>query len=187
MSPFVRIFCCCLLLVACTNNSHQGNNPPQDKFIQAYFNHRETNSETYIDPYRKIERSGDNLESIIVEEIATAKYSIDLAVQELTLPLVAQALAEQHRNGIRIRVILDNNYSRSFSTLSVAEISDLNQRDRQKYEQFFQLVDINQDHKLSAAEIAKRDALITLQQAGIEVIDDTADGSKGSGLMHHKE
>ncbi|NJO76080.1 MAG: DUF1669 domain-containing protein, partial [Leptolyngbyaceae cyanobacterium RM1_406_9] len=35
-------------------------------------------------------------------------------------------------------------------------------------------------------EINQRDALVILQQSQIPVIDDTADGSKGSDLMHHK-
>ena len=36
------------------------------------------------------------------------------------------------------------------------------------------------------SEAAEYDSLAILEQAGIRVIDDTADGSKGSGLMHHK-
>ena len=47
-------------------------------------------------------------------------------------------------------------------------------------------VDINQDGRLSPEEIAQRDALSILAQASIPIIDDTADGTKGSGLMHHK-
>ncbi|MEO1340339.1 MAG: phospholipase D-like domain-containing protein [Cyanobacteria bacterium J06635_13] len=39
---------------------------------------------------------------------------------------------------------------------------------------------------MSPSEIAQRDALTMLRKAGVEIIDDTADGSKGSGLMHHK-
>ena len=35
-------------------------------------------------------------------------------------------------------------------------------------------------------EIASGDALAIVRSAGVPVIDDTADGSKGSGLMHHK-
>ncbi|NES06155.1 MAG: hypothetical protein F6K22_27125, partial [Okeania sp. SIO2F4] len=39
---------------------------------------------------------------------------------------------------------------------------------------------------ISQDEINRRDALIILSNAGVPLIDDTADGSKGSGLMHHK-
>ncbi len=181
------IFLCCVLLIpGCSKNSQQFPRLPQDEFIQVYFNHRETNNETYREPYRKIERPGDNLESIIIQEIAAAEHTIDLAVQELNLPLIAQALVKSHNSGVRVRVILDNNYSRPLSTFSKQEIRQLNQRDRLKHNQFRQLVDLNQDGKLSPPEIAQRDALIILKQAGIPMIDDTADGSKGSGLMHHK-
>ena len=173
-----------ILITACSQNSPKLNSLPQDRFIQVYFNHRSDNS--YLEPYRNIERSGDNLESIIVESIAQANSTIDLAVQELNLPLVATALAKSHRSGVKVRVILDNNYSRSLSELKPAEIAKLNQRDRQKYRQLFELVDLDRDNRLSPQEIAQRDAIAILTQAGIPLIDDTADGSKGSGLMHHK-
>ena len=173
------------LITACSKDSLELNSLPQDRFIQVYFNHRSDNS-SYLEPYRNIERSGDNLESIIVEAIAQANSTIDLAVQELNLPLVATALAKSHRSGVKVRVILDNNYSRSVSELKPAEIARFNQRDRQKYRQLFQLVDLDGNNRLSPQEIAQRDAIAILTQAGIPVIDDTADGSKGSGLMHHK-
>jgi phosphatidylserine/phosphatidylglycerophosphate/cardiolipin synthase-like enzyme len=182
-----RIFyCCLLLLIACAKDADKVDSLPQDKFIQVYFNHRETQRHTYTDPYRQIERPGDNLEAKIIEAINKAKSSIDLAVYELNLPLVAQALAKKHHDGVAVRVIVDNDYSRSLTGLSADEINQLDQRDRQKYEELVQLVDVNQDQELSPTEIAQRDALTILQQAGVKVIDDTADGSKGSGLMHHK-
>jgi phosphatidylserine/phosphatidylglycerophosphate/cardiolipin synthase-like enzyme len=159
---------------------------PQDQFIQVYFNHRETGKQTYIDPYRQVEREGDDLETIIIEEIATAKSTIDLAVHELNLPSVAQALVESHRSGVKVRVILDNNYSQPLSSLSSSEISDLKPRDRLKYDAFLTLVDQDKNGYLSTGEISQGDALVVLQDAGISIIDDTADGSKGSGLMHHK-
>jgi phosphatidylserine/phosphatidylglycerophosphate/cardiolipin synthase-like enzyme len=193
MYRLTKLFYCCLLLTACSllltacsKDADNVNSLSQDKFIQAYFNHRENQGQTYIDPYRQIERSGDNLETIIIEEIATAHSSIDLAVYELNLPLVAQALARKHHDGVEVRVILDNDYSHPFAELNSAEIEQLNQHDRQKYEQLFQLVDLNQDHQLSSTEVAQQDALSILEQARVKVIDDTADGSKGSGLMHHK-
>lgn len=182
---WILFLLCLTLLTACQKIPQQLTSLPQDQFIQAYFNHRE-NSSTYTEPYRQIERLGDNLEAVIIDEITTAKYTIDLAVQELNLPLVAQALVKKHRSGVKVKVILDNNYSRALSELNQREINQLNQRDRLKYDQFFQLVDLNHDGRLSSSEIAQRDALLILRQAGIPMIDDTADGSKGSGLMHHK-
>ena len=175
-----------LLIPGCSKNSQQFPSLAQDEFIQVYFNHRANNHKTYTEPYRKIKRPGDNLESIIIQEIVAAQHTIDLAVQELNLPLVAQALVKSHNSGVKVRVILDNNYSRSLSGLKLHKIRHLNSRERQKYNQFKQLVDLNQDGELSPPEIAQRDALAILNQAGIPIIDDTADGSKGSGLMHHK-
>ena len=52
-------------LNACKTASHELSNQSQDQFIQVYFNHRESEISTYIDPYREIERSGDNLEAVI--------------------------------------------------------------------------------------------------------------------------
>ncbi|WP_019506553.1 phospholipase D-like domain-containing protein [Pleurocapsa sp. PCC 7319] len=174
------------LLNACKKESHELSAHFQDQFIQVYFNHRASNFSTYIDPYREIERSGDNLEAVIIEQIATANDTIDLAVQELNLPLIAQALVKSHRSGVKVRVVLDNNYSQSLSELTPQEVKRLNRRDRQKYNEYFQLVDLNRNGTLSTTEIAQQDALVILRQADIPLIDDTADGSKGSGLMHHK-
>ena len=181
------IFLLCLTLITgCKRSPRQPSDLSQDEFIRAYFNHRETRKKTYTDIYRKVKRNGDDLEAVIIREIAAANFTIDLAVQELNLPLIAQALVKSHRSGVRVRVILDNNYSRPLSELSKGEIEQLNKRDRLKYNEFIELVDQDNDNRLSTSEISKGDALIILSNAGIPVIDDTADGSKGSGLMHHK-
>ncbi|WP_448571303.1 phospholipase D-like domain-containing protein [Trichothermofontia sp.] len=157
---------------------------PQDPQIQAYFNHAA--SATYVDPYRQQQRLGDDLEQIMVEAIAAARTSVDVAVQELRLPRIAAALVDRQQAGVRVRVILENTYSRPWSELSVAEVAGLDERERNRYREFFTLVDQNRDGQLSPAEIAERDTLIMLRQGQVPVIDDTADGSKGSGLMHHK-
>ncbi|GAB4543387.1 MAG: DUF655 domain-containing protein [Pleurocapsa sp.] len=154
--------------------------------MQVYFNHRQTGKHTYSDPYRHIERQGDNLEAVIIEEIAQAQSTIDVAVQELRLPEIAKALVKSRRSGVKVRVIVDNKYSRPLSKLSSIEIGKLNKRDRKSYEEFVRLVDTNQDGNLSQQEIDRGDALVMLRNGSIPVIDDTADGSKGSGLMHHK-
>lgn len=49
-----------------------------------------------------------------------------------------------------------------------------------------QLADTNQDGKLSAEEIKQNDALEIVRDAVILIMHGTADGSKGSGLIHHK-
>lgn len=116
----------------------------------------------------------------------SAQSSIDVAVQELQLPNIAQALADKAQTGVKVRVILENNYSRPLSELTVAEIAALNPRQREHHQEFQQLVDIDKNGTLSPDEINQRDALIILRNARIPILDDTADGSKGSGLMHHK-
>jgi phosphatidylserine/phosphatidylglycerophosphate/cardiolipin synthase-like enzyme len=158
----------------------------QDPFIQVYFNHDRSKGKQYREPYRKIRRYGDNFESIIIDALDSAKSSIDVAVQELNLPNIAQKLVERDRADIKVRVILENTYNRSLSEFNSVEINNLKERDRDRYREFQSLVDINKDGRLSPSEIDTRDALKILQNAGIPIIDDTADGSRGSGLMHHK-
>ncbi|MBP0040666.1 MAG: helix-hairpin-helix domain-containing protein [Roseofilum sp. SBFL] len=157
---------------------------PQDPFIQVYFNASEASS--YTEPYRQITRLGDNLEAVIIEEINQAQTSIDIAVQEFRLPQLAQALATQAKAGVKIRIILENTYSRPWSDFTPREIAQFDRDDQNRYREFVKLADINQDGQLSNDEINQRDALVILRNAKIPVIDDTADGSKGSGLMHHK-
>lgn len=157
---------------------------PQDKFIQVYFNH--STASKYRERYRMKTRTGDNLEKQIINAISQADNSIDVAVQELRLPRIARALVDRHRVGVKVRIVLENKYSRPWSSFTSTEIQSLPQRERQRYQDFKKFVDINHDGKLSKDEIARRDALLILQNAKVPVIDDTADGSKGSGLMHHK-
>lgn len=157
---------------------------PQDPFIQVYFNHNQAH--VYKEPYRKTRRYGDNLEQVILDTLAQAQSSIDIAVQEINLPAVALALRDRHQAGIAVRVILENTYSRPRNALAPGDASQLDDYQRGKYDDFMAFVDQNQDGILSPAERDRRDALHILQQAQIPWIDDTADGSKGTGLMHHK-
>ncbi|MGC9504259.1 phospholipase D-like domain-containing protein [Baaleninema sp.] len=157
---------------------------PQDPQVRAYFNHNR--AATYRDPYRDIQRDGDNLEREIVETLQQAERRIDIAVQELRLPQIARTLAERHQAGVEVRVVLENNYSRPWSDYTAAEVRQFDERQRSRYEDGIQLIDENGDGELSPTEIRQNDALVVLRNAGIPVIDDTADGSKGSGLMHHK-
>lgn len=157
---------------------------PQDPLIQVYFNQSETSD--YNDPYRQIVRLGDDLEETIVEAIAKAQSSIDVAVQELRLPKVAQALVERHQAGVQVRVILENSYSRPWSEFTPTEVAQLDPRTRQSYDEFILFADRDGDRLLSTDETNQSDALKILHNANVPWIDDTADGSKGSGLMHHK-
>ncbi|MDF5710633.1 MAG: phospholipase D-like domain-containing protein [Nostoc sp. S4] len=157
---------------------------PQDPLVKVYFNHSQSGE--YKESYRQQTRLGDDLEKQIVDTITQAKYTVDVAVQELRLPKVAQALVDRQKAGIKVRLILENTYSRPWSSFTPNEISKLAQRERQRYQEFRQFLDVNQDNQLTPAEINQRDALIILQNAKIQMLDDRADGSAGSSLMHHK-
>ncbi|MEG4396581.1 phospholipase D-like domain-containing protein [Microcoleus sp. BROC3] len=156
---------------------------PQDPSLQVYFNHSQTSS--YTEPYRQITRPGHDLEQLMVYSINSARESVDVAVQELRLPRIAQALAHRHRSGIKVRVIIENLYNRPVA-LSPSQVAALPKRERDRYSELVHLADTNKDGSLSDAEISNGDALAIVREAGIPMIDDTADGSKGSGLMHHK-
>lgn len=152
--------------------------------IRSYFNHNPDSS--YTEPYRGIVREGDDLESVFEQAIFSAHSRVDLAVQELRLPKIAKALAKKAAEGIPVRIILENQYSRPLSELTPEEVQALGVHERERYDEFVQLVDLNHDGSLSSEEIGERDALIILRNAQIRWRDDTSDGSAGSGLMHHK-
>lgn len=157
---------------------------PQDSFVQVYTNHDPATQ--YTEPYRGITRSGTNLEQEIIHAMSSAQATVDVAVQELRLPNIAQALIERRRAGVKVRVILENTYSRPFSSFTEAEVQRLPERERSRFAEAQLLMDQNGDGQLSKEEINQRDALVMLRNAKIPWMDDTADGSRGSNLMHHK-
>jgi phosphatidylserine/phosphatidylglycerophosphate/cardiolipin synthase-like enzyme len=157
---------------------------PQHPKIQSYFNYNLAN--TYTDSYRKIARQGDNLEAVILEQIASAQKSIDLAVQIVTLPSIAQALTEKHKAGVKVRWITENSYVYPWGSLSLDEVFDLSPEDQDIWAEFDALIDEDQDGELSSEEIAEREIYTLFKNNGVPWIDDTADGSQGSDLMHHK-
>jgi phosphatidylserine/phosphatidylglycerophosphate/cardiolipin synthase-like enzyme len=157
---------------------------PQDPQIQVFFNQSETSQ--YQEPYRSQSRPGDNLEQVLIDAIARADQSIAVAIQELRLPLLAEALAAKARSGIEVRVILENSYRRGWSQYSATEVKALSERERSRYDEFLLLADRNQDGTVTQAEKQQNDAIAILEAAQIPILDDTADASKGSGLMHHK-
>ncbi|MHC5775693.1 DUF655 domain-containing protein [Nostoc sp.] len=184
---FLYIFLLIFPLAGCQRVQSYNQRPaplPQDPLVQVYFNHSE--SSEYKEAYRQQTRLGDDLEKQIVDAISHAKSTVDVAVQELRLPKVAQALVDRQKAGVKVRIILENIYSRPWSSLTSTEVSKLDKREQERYQEFRQFIDINQDNQLSSAEINQRDALIILQNAKIPWIDDQADGSAGSSLMHHK-
>ncbi|MCC5614617.1 phospholipase D-like domain-containing protein [Nostoc sp. CHAB 5836] len=184
---FLYIFLVIFSLAGCQRVQSYNQRPaplPQDPLVQVYFNHSE--SSEYKEAYRQQIRLGDDLEKQIVDAITHAKSTVDVAVQELRLPKVAQALVDRQKAGVKVRIILENTYSRPWSSLTATEVDKLDKREQQRYQEFRKFIDINQDNQLSLAEINQRDALMILQNAKILWLDDQADGSAGSNLMHHK-
>lgn len=157
---------------------------PQDESIRVYFNHNQ--SREFVEPYRRKTRRGDDLAAKLISVINSAHSQIDIAIQEFQLPNIAQSLATKAQLGVKVRVILENNYSHPLSELSPTQVESLTPRGREHYQEFQQLVDTDRDGTISQSEIDRGDALVILRNGRVEVIDDTADGSKGSGLMHHK-
>ncbi|MEM8806001.1 MAG: phospholipase D-like domain-containing protein [Cyanobacteria bacterium P01_G01_bin.38] len=156
---------------------------PQDPYIQVFFNHSQAS--TYTEPYRHTERYGDDLEAVILDAIGSATMSIDIAVQELNLPQIAEALVDKHNAGVKVRLIFENQYSQPWSR-QMGGVFQQDERSRGKLENLLAFSDRNGDGQLTAQEALTSDALLILQTAQIPLLDDTADGSKGSGLMHHK-
>ncbi|MCP9888420.1 phospholipase [Cyanobium sp. ATX 6A2] len=160
-----------LLLAGCGAEARLVGAPapplPLPEGIEVAFNHNP--SSRYRSPITGHWRRGDDLEAFVLQSIAAAEREILVAVQELTLPRIAEALVQRHRQGLRVRVVLENNYSAPWSAQHPA---DLTPRQRQRQEQL--------------QALGWGDAVAILHRGGVPVIDDTADGSAGSGLMHHK-
>ncbi|MGB3236954.1 MAG: competence protein ComE, partial [Geitlerinemataceae cyanobacterium] len=100
---------------------------PQDPGVKVYFNQNQATEYTELD--RDLTRPGDDLEQLILETISSAKIRVDVAVQELRLPEIARSLEERHRSGVKVRVILENSYSRPWSDYTEAQIAQMSGRD----------------------------------------------------------
>lgn len=150
--------------------------------FSTYFNQRaEVN---FVEPYRGWSRAGDNFEQVVTSLIGEARRSLDVAVMGITLPHVAQALADAAQRGVR--VIMDNSYRRDWAALTPDEVASLSAEDQELWAEVDTFVDVDGDGEVTEAERASGDVAFILASAGVPVIDDTEDGSKGSGLMHHK-
>lgn len=174
-----------LHLGACQHSGRvSGQGPaelPLPEAIDVAFNQRE--GQRYRSPVHQQWRHGDDLEAMILRSIAAAQEQILVAVQELSLPAVAHALVERHRQGLKVAVVLENTYRRPWSQEHPA---DLDPHQRRRHRQLERLADQNRDGILSQAERDQGDAVLILERGGIPILDDTADGSAGTGLMHHK-
>ena len=145
------------------------------------FNHRADHH--YRSPISQQERAGDDLEAMLLAAINSAQRDLLVAVQELSLPRVAEALVTKQRQGVRVRVVLENTYNTPWSDLHAA---DLSPHLRLRRQQLMALADQDHNGVLSPGEIERGDAVAILQRGGVPVIDDREDGSAGSGLMHAK-
>lgn len=152
--------------------------------IRAYFNHNESTS--YTEPYRGITRSGDNLEQIIVDTIQSARSSLDIAIYDIDLPKVAQAIVARSKAGVKVRLVTDNTNNLEYQILTTEQIAKLPQHALNEYKDHALLMDENHDGKITQTERDSNDAIRFLNLNKIPKIDDTADGSTGSGIMHHK-
>jgi phosphatidylserine/phosphatidylglycerophosphate/cardiolipin synthase-like enzyme len=150
--------------------------------ISTFFNQNEKMQ--YTEPYRKILRRGDNLEHVLLDEIAKAKKTIFIAVLEFRLPLVAQALIDKKNQGVDVRIVLDNDYN--FNVLKQTDNTTDNQHDASRTNELHAFIDMNKNGKFELNELMTRDAMFMLQKANIPILDDSSDNSSGSGLMHHK-
>jgi len=157
---------------------------PQHPQIKVYFN--QSRAAVYTDPYRNIERYGDNLEQLIVDQINKAQYTLDLSVHELNLPLIAQAIVRKHQSGVKVRLIMENTYTQDVGTMTTADIAALDANLQGRVEEQRRYIDINADGKLSPDELGQRDSIYMFNQANVPWIDDTEDGTKGTGIMHNK-
>ena len=145
------------------------------------FNHRADHH--YQSPISRRERAGDDLEAMLLAAIHSAKRDVLVAVQELSLPRVAEALVAKQRQGLLVRVVLENTYSTPWSDEHAADLSPTLRLRRQ---QLMALADQDHNGVLSQSEIERGDAVAILRRGGVPVIDDREDGSAGSGLMHAK-
>ncbi len=147
-----------------------GSSPPELPLpagIRVSFNHRAEHR--YLSPISGQWRQGDDLEAFLLEAIEASRKEILVAVQELSLPRIAAALVERQRHGVRVRVVLENTYSTPWSQEDPASLPP------------------HQRHRLEQLRaLGLGDAVLILRQGGVPMLDDTADGSAGSGLMHHK-
>ncbi|MGB1775584.1 MAG: phospholipase D-like domain-containing protein, partial [Synechococcus sp.] len=149
--------------------------------VSVWFNHRR--DARYRSPISGQWRDGDNLEALLITAIDAAEREIWIAVQELSRPTIAAALVRAKHRDLDVRLVLENNYSQPWSQQLRTHLP---KHQRQRWDQLQALADQNQDGITTPDEAAQGDAIAILQNQRIPWIDDTEDGSRGSGLMHHK-
>ena len=91
--------------------------------IEVVFNHNPR--PRYRSPLTGEWRNGNDMEAWLIEAIDGATEEVLVAVQELSLPRIARALIAAQQRGIRVAVVLENNYRQAWSE---QRPSRLNQR-----------------------------------------------------------
>ena len=177
--------CLGLALTGCSQAGRIIGQPPEalplPPGFAVAFNHRADHH--YRSPISQQDRAGDDLEAMLLTAIDSANREVLVAVQELSLPRVAEALVAKQRQGVRVRVVLENTYSTPWSEEHSA---DLSPHLRLRRQQLMALADRDHNGVLSPGEIERGDAVAILQRGQVPLIDDSEDGSAGSGLMHAK-
>lgn len=152
---------------------------------QVSFNHDD--SKSYLDPYRGIERPGADFERLILQFVSEASSSLDVGIHEIRLPRIAQALVHKMSEGVRVRIVLENSYSKGLQeSLEAYRRGEESDAEIKRLADYLYLADQDQDQEINEYEAMGADAVFILKSSGVPIIDDTFDGSKGSGLMHHK-
>ena len=141
---------------------------PLPKGIDVGFNHGAISR--YRSPLSGAWRSGDNLEQLLINAIQSAEEEILVAVQELSLPRIAESLIAASRLGVNVKVILENKYSTPWSQQHEL---DLNRHGRKRLQRLKVEADQDQNGVVSPEEERKSDALLILQHGQISWIDDT--------------
>lgn len=117
-----------LLCTGCTvTPTFQGTNTaalPLPPGFEVAFNQRQDHS--YRSPISGQQRPGDNLEELLLQSIRRSQREVLVAVQELSLPQVAQALAERHRAGVQVRVVVENSYRQPWGNQHPAGLTPTN-------------------------------------------------------------
>ena len=134
--------------------------------IDVVFNHNARSS--YLSPLTGDWRNGDDMEAWLIDAIDGANEEVLVAVQELNLPKVAQALIAAQQRGVDVAVVLENNYSKAWSQLRP---SRLNRRGRQRWHQLNRLADSDRNGSTTAIEAFHGDAVALLQTANVPLID----------------
>ena len=102
-----------LLCSGCSQSGSVVGTAPADlampEQIDVVFNHNA--SSRYRSPLTGGWRNGDDMEAWLIAAIDAANEEVLVAVQELSLPRIAQALIAAQQQGIHVAVVLENSYS----------------------------------------------------------------------------